>query len=127
VGAVGLVATAHGASRESLVGTAGAAGVYLCGLRLPLPARLPLVSRLLAASRAALHPDSRYHWGVRCHLYPGGVQHCDDSVCPTSCTAGARCTADNGRRVGRSAPPARWLWSLAYAPGHHRHAAGGAL
>src|SRR5215467_4149897 len=53
-GAFCLVAATDGAFDISLVGTTAAASVHLCGVRLPVPACLPVVPGLFATSRAAV-------------------------------------------------------------------------
>src|SRR5262249_958545 len=72
-GAFGVVAALDGALDISLVGTAAAASVHLCGIRLPVPAGLPVVPGLFATSGAALHPDCRYRWGAWRHVCTRGV------------------------------------------------------
>src|SRR5262245_36848272 len=66
-GAFCVVAATDGAFDISLVGTAAAASMHLCGIRLPVPACLPVVSELFATSGAAVHSDCRCRWCVWYH------------------------------------------------------------
>src|SRR4029453_10927955 len=124
VGAFCVVFATGRAFDISLVGTAAAASVHLCGVRLPVSTGLPLVLGLFAISRAAVHADCRHRWGAWCHVCTGGVQHRRRSLCPASWAARAHRASPHGPGLCRPPPATGRVWPLAYTAAHCSDATG---
>src|SRR5215467_10956450 len=122
-----VVAATDRAFDLSLVGTAAATSMHLCGIRFSVPTGLSVVSELFATSGAAVHSDCRRRWGVWCHVCTGGVQYRRRSLRPASWATRAPSASPYGPGVYGPPPAAGRIWPLADAAAHRGNATGASV